>query len=305
VLRFCNFQENSAKLNRGWLSGLKAWAYTRRVSYLWEGSKKMRILIGLVGTIALTASAHAADLSAAGGSFKDSDYVPAATWAGFYAGVNGGWAGSAADLKLAAALQDTDDYGQPSNAAAKSFSTNGGFAGGQIGYNIQRDRIVYGIEADLQGSDIHGHSGFTVSAGDVDNAVAASSKLDWFGTVRGRLGFTFGPALVYATGGFAYGEAKDSFSGNFGEPSGTVYGAATKKTTLTGYTIGGGGEYLVAPAWSLKAEYQYIDLGSTVLGGSGANGDGTYSGSLTDNHTYHTVRVGLNYHVGETYEPLK
>jgi hypothetical protein len=101
-------------------------------------------------------------------------------------------------------------------------------------------------------------------------------------------------------GRFWYGHAKDSFSG------------AIRHSSRSG------GQERVSyrlrrrcrrvfhrPAWSIKAEYQYINLGSASLGGSGRTSDGTYSGSLSADHAYHTLRAGLNYHVGEVYELLK
>ena len=104
-----------------------------------------------------------------------------------------------------------------------------------------------------------------------------------------------------ATGGFGTVTPKIASR----EASGTLHGPGAKNESLTGYAAGAGGGYFIAPAWSIKAEYQYINLGSATLGGSGRTSDGTYSGSLSADHAYHTIRADLNYHVGEVYEPLK
>ena len=98
--------------------------------------------------------------------------------------------------------------------ALLGYQPEGGFGGGQIGYNIQRGNIVFGLEADFEGADINGsktaNGTYTDPAG---NQYAASlglkTTLDWFGTLRGRVGYTFDRALVYGTGGFAYGHVKD------------------------------------------------------------------------------------------------
>src|SRR5262249_15511246 len=124
----------------------------------------------------------------------------------------------------------------------------GGFGGGQIGYNVQRGNLVFGIEADIQGSGI-GDKGF------VATLAGFKSDLDYFGTVRGRLGYALGTSLLYATGGFAYGGIRNEID--------TAFPVIAFKSheTATGYTIGGGWEYMFSPAWSVKAEYQYINLG--------------------------------------------
>ena len=121
----------------------------------------------------------------------------------------------------------------------------------------------------------------------------SKESIDWFGTVRGRLGFAVGNALVYGTGGFAYGNVNQHAVNG-----GDVF---VSNTTQTGYAAGGGVEYKFTPAWSVKAEYQYIDFGSQKL---------TDSVGLTTNPidtNLQTARIGLNYRFGGYggYEPLK
>ncbi|MGC1584198.1 MAG: outer membrane beta-barrel protein, partial [Rhodomicrobium sp.] len=128
-------------------------------------------------------------------------------------------------------------------------------------------------ETDLEGSGISGSvPGYT-------------SQMDWFGTVRGRVGYAFDRALVYATGGFAYGNVT-----NTGWPS----------ETQTGWVVGAGVEYKITPSWSAKVEYQYMDLDATDPTGAGRLGDASLGQTEVS-----TVRVGVNYFVGGIYEPLK
>ena len=78
------------------------------------------------------------------------------------------------------------------------------------------------------------------------------------GSVTGRLGYTWGPALLYVKGGYAYSDNNESV---------TFLGApvafATNGNHHDGYTVGAGLEYMFAPNWSAKVEYQYYDFGST------------------------------------------
>ena len=142
-------------------------------------------LLGLTLTSAIALSANAADMYR--GGLKDGPpppaYVPVETWTGFYGGFNAGYGGTANDGPL---------------------SPSGGFGGGQIGYNWQGlfgfSPWVIGIEADIQGAGISDSAGY--------GPAYLENSLNWFGTVRGRVGYSFGPALLYATGGFAYGEVE-------------------------------------------------------------------------------------------------
>jgi outer membrane immunogenic protein len=236
-------------------------------------------ILGLTLTSAIVlaaSSANAADMyrrEAAVGGYKDGPVYAVNTWTGFYAGVNGGYAWEAND----------DRY--------TDFKREGGFGGGQIGYNfgsmnIFGPQFVFGIEADFQGADINDRFGFTL--GGLDGSY--KSQIDWFGTVRGRIGYAMDRTLIYATGGFAYANVEDTL--RIGD------GRAKNDETLTGWVVGGGIEHKFTPNWSIKAEYQYINLDNDgVTLGSNRYGDGDLE--------FHTARVGLNYHFGSTYESLK
>ncbi len=139
--------------------------------------------------------------------------------------------------------------------------------GGQIGYNYQLSQLfVVGLETDFQG--------------------ASSRRLNWFGTVRGRLGVTpFNPnLLIYGTGGFAYGEG-----GGWNNGWGNGWGGGGVKT---GWTAGGGAEWAFTPRWSAKVEYLHTELSG---GGGGWGGNGWWGGSSRRNRS-NLVRLGVNYH---------
>jgi outer membrane immunogenic protein len=219
-------------------------------------------LLGLALTSTFALSANATDMYR--GSLKDAPpppvYVAAPLWNGFYIGVNGG-------------------YGEDANNGP--LSPSGGFGGGQIGFNWQglfgASPWVLGIEADLQGSGI--------SDSYSEPGLSVESSLNWFGTVRGRLGYAVGPTLIYATGGFAYGDVELKAT------DGVTTASISK--TQTGYVVGGGVEYKFNPAWSVKAEYQYINLDASDWGTVPLN-----LNPYTDRSEVNTFRVGLNYAVG-------
>jgi outer membrane immunogenic protein len=255
-----------------------------------------RILaFGVLSALLGLPAAHAADVLDKG-SYKDEPvYAPALSWTGFYIGVNAGYAFS----------EETDvDYANNAGTfATGSAELEGGFAGGQIGYNYQAGQIVFGIEADIQGADLSDEAA-GASAGGVILA-GSDIGLDLFGTVRGRVGLAYDRALFYVTGGFAYGHADFDIEA----VSGALSASASTDETLTGYVVGGGVEYALGGAWSIKAEYQYINLGSIDAAGEVVNAVGNPVGATFSSEQdvdFHTVRVGLNYKFGaEGYEPLK
>jgi outer membrane immunogenic protein len=221
--------------------------------------KLKSVLLGSAAFLAAaTGSAFAADL----GPYKPYNPPPEpapiyqpAIWDGAYIGINGGYGWS----------------------NAEPTEPEGGFGGGQIGYNWQRDRIVFGLEGDFQGADISGRA-FAIDGS------TARSDMNWFSTVRGRLGYASGPWLFYATGGLAIADVDNRVS--LVGPAPTTF---RDSDTLTGYAVGGGLEWKFAQNWSAKAEYLYLGLGDSTLHNSTGE-------SLRVNNDVQTVRVGLNYH---------
>jgi outer membrane immunogenic protein len=277
---------------------------------------KKTLILG-ASALALFAAAAIAPANAAdmyGGGYKDDGYVPVNSWSGFYAGINGGY-GWNADVRGGSHVSAVANDGAKTGASpVDSFDQNGGFGGVQIGRNWQVNRMVLGVEADIQWAGIKGSRSAQAGADlvrcvfDVTSDARATSELDCFGTVRGRVGYTFDRALVYATAGLAYGGVKDTLSLKEGGGDGSTGAASvSRSSTEVGVALGAGLEYAVTPAWSLKGEYQYLDLRAFNLGvAEPADGQGnSASASSFGDHTYHTVRVGLNYHFAPGYEPLK
>jgi outer membrane immunogenic protein len=232
---------------------------------------------------------------------------PAAhNWSGSYVGGNVGYSWGPWDSS------------NPSNVAA-SFAGSAGFSntaspkvdgwlgGLQIGRNWQQGQWVYGLEADIQITGERANA-----AGDATAAFRTPDfvftftgsrtnewKFPWFATFRGRVGFT--PAdswLLYATGGAALGSFKYSATSSgtvvLTTSGGGFVGAATQSlsasetATRVGWAIGGGVEKAIDKAWSVKAEYLYLDFGTrTFLTNTGLDA----SIQLRD----HIARLGVNY----------
>jgi outer membrane immunogenic protein len=257
---------------------------------LFEVVMRSAILVAL-SAVGLISGAHAADIytpSAGPGSFKDAP-APYVNWGGFYLGAHVGGAWGNVDVK------DTTG-GVPYGPF--SFDSSGVFGGGTAGYNIQRGNIVFGVEGDIGYMDLSGHRTIPSSTPPYLQDQTLDGGL--YGDITGRLGYAFDRTLVYAKGGFAFydGEGKQVTQKPGYTPTGT--------DTFTGWTIGGGLEHFISPAWSLKVEYLHFDFGNK--GGAQTSVTDLPVGYVYKNTfdvTADSVKVGLNYHVGSGYEPLK
>jgi outer membrane immunogenic protein len=196
---------------------------------------KHMVFAGLVllATGAVAGSATAADL---GRQYqqpyvKAPIYNPVFTWTGFYLGLNGG-----------------GGWGQSSWDRTGTFDLSGGVIGGTVGFNWQTGQVVLGIEGDADWSGVSGTTSTLCPVG-------CTTRNDWLGTVRGRVGYAFDRFLPYVTGGLAAGDIRA-----------TTPGFAGATQTNLGWTIGAGMEVVIAGNWSAKAEYLHVDLGSFNCG---------------------------------------
>jgi outer membrane immunogenic protein len=227
------------------------------------------------------------------------------TWTGFYIGGNAGYSWGKWDSTSLGAIFP----GAPGLFSTTASPNVDGFvAGGQIGYNWQVDYWVLGFETDLQWTGEKASNAHTVSIGPFPFPGDSTAQLTgtntnnwsfpWFGTFRGRVGWTTADHwLFYATGGLAYGNAKFSNVGVAtltvtspvaGTFSNSVATGFSGSTTRIGWTVGGGIEKAFTRNWSVKAEYLYVDLGNYTFGaGTGLD----TNVRLRD----HIARVGINY----------
>jgi len=258
------------------------------------------VVAGLFGVAALTAgaAANAADMLVKAPPPVASLY----DWSGFYAGVNAGVAWdrgqfNGGDLALEPVLF-TDVTGSFTGAPGTIVAIPGTFAvpvayasqsnnaafigGGQFGYNRQAGRIVYGLEADVQGTNTSENymavfsQTFTGVTSNVTRSLTANVRLDrsWEASLRGRLGYAWDRLLVFGTAGVSF----TSLQANTTLTAVTTLGpglapidvangttANSGRQTLTGATFGAGFEYGLTKSVIVGAEYRYTHYGSRTF----------------------------------------
>ena len=217
-----------------------------------------RVLITTISSLALVASmgaAIAADIPRGPTVYTGPVAVPVYNWTGFYLGINGGGA-----------------WGRTSWDGFGSANTSGWLIGVTAGYNWQAlgSPWVFGLEGDIDWTNIRG----TVACA----TGGCETRNRWLGTFRGRVGYAIDRVMPYITGGLAVGDVRVS-----------APGFAGASDTKAGWTLGAGIEGAVAPNWTAKLEYLYVDLGSV---GCSAVGCGVATNA---NLRTNIVRVGLNY----------
>lgn len=287
-----------------------------------------KILIPTIGLVvcALAGAAGAADMP-----LKALPPVaPVFSWSGCYGGVNGGWIGGRtwSDLRPAGNYVNLPGPLSPPNAAGtgdffvdrlaltNSYATNDSSweAGVQVGCQQQLGVVVFGVEADWQWSGLSrsfdafypafanvGNPAFTNAA----HTEHVSTRLDWFSTFRGRLGFTpWDRVLLYGTAGFVVADLKSDTTVAFGTfPVLPVYNGAlhvgSESKVKAGVVVGAGGEYAFAPNWSVKAELLYfwlegLNYQSPLVTAVPAFAPG-YAWNTTVNMHEAVARIGVNY----------
>ena len=219
---------------------------------------------------------------------------PPANWNGFYLGGNFG--GGTARDRTALNVGGVAGFTELFNLSPDGF--NGGI---QAGYNWQASNWVFGLEADIQGSSQRDNRTCVLTCNPPGVFAAYDATLPWFGTARGRVGYSAGSTLFYATGGYAYGNIKTKIAANVGTGPINVEISNTKG----GWTVGGGIETpftflgMFGPNWTSKTEYLYVDLGTSTGTFAAPGIIGGPAGAVLTNSTQvreHIFRTGLNYH---------
>lgn len=234
--------------------------------------------------------------------------APIFTWTGFYVGLNAGagWNNNGGSLSTNINTLNHPIYG------GNGGGDDTGFTGGlQAGYNMQFGSFVAGLEADINYIDRNnGSSGvfpalgntagtdFRISRGDADN---------WFGTLRARMGFAFDRALIFGTGGLAFGGGRGDVSisqRNYaatGAPGFASISASGDDDNM-GWTLGGGLEWAFTNSMSFKMEYMHVSLGDnnrTFTTVSGGTLNPAYVGGQTitvrNDNKFDIVRAGVNF----------
>ena len=190
-------------------------------------------------------------------------------WTGPYAGVSAGstWGG-----------QHWDTNAEPDFA--------GVLAGGQAGYNYQTGKFVWGIEGDAGLSNARGAK----ACPNQPLLFSCQDDVGALGSLTGRFGYTWGRALFYTKGGWAFGEVTAGTSLNFiNIPVPGAMNVAQSTSWESGWTVGAGMEYALTDRWSAKAEYMHYEFPqSTFTVAQNATANTTTAGNV--------VRIGVNYH---------
>lgn len=227
----------------------------------------LKLLAGTAALAVVASAAHAADLPARRSPGPLYNSMPVFTWSGFYAGLNAGYGWNVG----------TSRYYDPAFGYVGGSKT-GGFAGGlQGGYNYQFGMFLIGAEADIQYAAV-GNKG-----GSFGGRYYAGNEDGYYGTIRARLGVAFDRALVFGTGGFAYGD----IGGN--RAYDPVYGINRDSGTNGGWTLGGGVEYAVMDNLTAKVEGMYVNLDTKsnyALGGAS---------NIRRDTEFGVLRAGLNF----------
>lgn len=229
-------------------------------------------LLGVLASAALAQGAVAADLG--GGprrSVKDEPYSVPFTWTGLYIGAHVGYGWS-----------DTDWQFDLTPGVSTGHEGSGWLGGGQIGYNLQRGALVFGVEADFSSTNIDGSTACPNAGFNCGHTV------NWLASVRGRLGVAGNGnrTLFYATAGGAWADIDfQAVNVATGVPFGTQF-----NERHFGWVAGAGIEHAFTPNMTARIEYLYYGFdGITAPAGTLGGGAAALDPAVQ------TVRFGLNF----------
>jgi outer membrane immunogenic protein len=204
-----------------------------------------KILLSMIGAVAMAAPAVAADLPA-------QTYAPPPPpmavfiydWTGFYIGGNGGWASSPncwGIVQVAGAV-----------IADGCADRSGGFLGGHIGYRWQTDHVVFGLEGQGDWANL---TGSRLSAS--NPAFSTGTRVNGIGLFTGQIGYAWNAGLLYFKGGVAV-------TGNsLINPTLGGVGVASPSSNRWGGTMGVGYDYGWSPTWTVGIGYDHLFMGSS------------------------------------------
>jgi outer membrane immunogenic protein len=232
-----------------------------------SGEFSNALMLGLIGVNYKFGGGHAPYWSAARAHAALS--VP--IWAGGYLGIQSGIA------HHDGFFDDSDAFTGMGNSSLFDQRKTGAIGGGLLGYNWQQGSFVYGLEGDWSWI---GARTSQLAALSIFDSVSTSFDINWLATLRGRVGLAFDSTLVYVTGGAAFGHVSNQFNSIFTPnvgPGGA--GSFTENKTKVGWTAGVGVEHMFSRHWTARAEFRYVDLGTTTVACSSATNFNRFSPS--------------------------
>jgi outer membrane immunogenic protein len=204
--------------------------------------RKVFAAAAAVATITMTSiGANAADLPARPMPAPVQMYAPPPfSWAGFYVGGN-----------LGGAWTHTHIRDELTGASLDTGGLSGFIGGGQLGYNFQTGNFVFGAEWTFDWASLERTSGHvSTSVG----TLQATFTTPWITTLAARFGYAWDRYLIYGKVGGGWVDNKLTVSNL------TSGLSASATNSNAGLLLGVGGEWAVAPNWTVKIEYDHINL---------------------------------------------
>jgi outer membrane immunogenic protein len=247
--------------------------------------KRILLSTASLGVLGLLSPALAADLPYA--TKAPSAAAAVYDWTGVYVGAFGGGGYGNHNVNNA--------NGAPFPFAdfTANYTSTGGIAGGEIGYNWQSGPIVVGIEGQLAWSGIKGNDASAFNAGTFPGVTAVDAdNLRWEGALLARAGYTINRWMFFFEGGYAFGSIQHTNT--------PLVGAVDRfNVQANGLTGGGGVAYALTDNILGKFEFRYTNFNGynrpgNVVTGLTPNGQIPY----TTETTYSTVTLGLDFKFG-------
>jgi outer membrane immunogenic protein len=249
-----------------------------------------RVLISLLAFAVIpVAAASAADMAVKTPPAAPAPYVPY-NWTGFYVGgeFGAGWGNSQTTVVT------NSGVAFPPGTVENTIDYFGGLGGVYGGYNYQINQFLIGIDGDYTWAAVHGNAtNVSLINGDISNV---NDHIDWVATLTGRIGWAIDRLLVFGKGGWAWaGFTGDSSTVGV---AGNIESTTASSENRSGWTVGGGVEWLWTPHVSFKAEYDYVkfdtanfNVAKTDPGAPALSG--TFQRSATSN--LNMFKAGLAY----------
>jgi outer membrane immunogenic protein len=254
-------------------------------------------LTSAMSVVAFTHMASAADLYQPVYKAAPPPPAPIYNWTGFYLGAHAGW-GWASNETATQGLAGAP--GVATSPLSFNMDNDSPIAGLQAGYNYQFSSWVLGIEGDISGARLStSQTGVPFAlvglpacvVGLPCGSATVTEDIRWLASARGRVGYAWGPSLLYVTGGAAWTDVK--YTGSTTAVAALGIFPASFSTTFSGPVVGGGYEWMMTPNWTLRAEFlhYWFDKAQTAAFTSPPL-TATYTWSRFD---VNVARLGLNY----------
>jgi len=216
---------------------------------------KNLLLTSFCATVFTGWAARAADLSPP----EPPPLPPPFTWAGIYAGGQVGYAWAPDDFNFVG----FDPVSRLLVSSIIRNNPNGVIGGGHLGFQVQPNQLVLGIEGSVDGTSLNSNSAVgTIPFVFRGSQFSASLSNGVQGSIRGKIGIAWDRFLVYGTGGVSLGGFNTNFELTAASARPPFFAAATTSSTRVGWTAGGGIQYAAANNWWYFIEYRFTDFGT-------------------------------------------